>query len=94
MLIVGSFGWKGIIEVSGITLNSVMEVVESILWSVSKWVSTRREFNGVSMKDLYRSWSSFFKGGWRVKSRVRVAWMNPSAGVLKLNFDGSFVRSL
>ena len=28
------------------------------------------------------------------KSRVRVAWVNPPAGVLKLNFNGSFVRSL
>jgi hypothetical protein len=72
--------------------NSVMEGVESILWSVSEWASMRKEFNGLSVKDLYRSWSSFFKGGWRVKSRV--AWMNPPVGVLKLNFDGSFVRSL
>ena len=46
------------------------------------------------MKDLNRSWSSFFKGGWSVKSKVRVAWMNLPTGVLNLNFDGSFVRSL
>ena len=51
--------------------NSVMDVVESIIWSVSEWASTRKEFNGVSMKDLIRSWSSFFKGGWSVKSRVK-----------------------
>ena len=72
----------------------MVEVVESIIWSVSKWASTRKEFNGVSVKDLYRSWSSFFKGGWRVKSRVTVAWINPPTGVLKFNFDGSFVHSL
>ena len=71
-----------------------MEVVESIIWLVSEWASTHKEFNGVSVRDLYRSWSSFCKGGWRVESKVRVACMNPPTGVLKLDFDGSFVRSL
>ena len=54
----------------------------------------RKEFHGVSVEDLNRSWSSFFNSGWSVKSRVRVAWMNHPTGVMKLNFDGSFVRSL
>ena len=43
---------------------------------------------GVSLKDLNRSWSSFFKGGWSVKSTVRVVRMNPPVSVLKLDFDG------
>lgn len=59
-----------------------------------RWASMRKVFRGVSVEDLNRSWSSFFNSGWSVKSRVRVVWMNPPTGVLKLNFDGSFVRSL
>ena len=76
MLPVGSFGWKEI-RVFRIKCNFVMEVVESITWFIFEWASLRKEFHGVFVKDFNRSLSSFLKGGWSVKSRVRVIWGIP-----------------
>ena len=35
--------------------SSIEEVVDSIIWSISEWVSRRKEFVGVSLEDLNRS---------------------------------------
>ena len=53
----------------------------------------RREFLGVSLEDLNRSWSVFVQGGHHVKSVHRTLWTSPPDVVLKLNFDGSFLHS-
>eukprot|EP00268_Persea_americana_P003216 TRINITY_DN10969_c0_g1_i9.p1 TRINITY_DN10969_c0_g1~~TRINITY_DN10969_c0_g1_i9.p1 ORF type:complete len:116 (+),score=13.54 TRINITY_DN10969_c0_g1_i9:312-659(+) len=42
--------------------KSVEEVVESIVWSVSEWVSRKKEFHGVPLEDINRSWVVVVKG--------------------------------
>ena len=74
--------------------HSVEDVVDSIVWSVSEWVRKRKEFNSVDLFDLNRSWAAICKGGGRLKSKQKVSWMSPPMGILKLNFDESFVKSL
>ena len=74
--------------------SSMEEVVQSIVLSVSEWVSSRMEFLGVALEDLNRSWVVFFKGGRCAKSFQQILWERPPLGVLKLNFDGSFVQSI
>lgn len=44
--------------------NLVERIVESIVWLVSEWVSKRKEFDGISLEDINRSWAAVFKGGW------------------------------
>ena len=70
------------------------EVVQLIVWSVSEWVRTKQEFEGVDLSNLNISWVDVLRGGWKAKPVKRVLWSNPPWGVLKLNFDGSFVHSL
>lgn len=43
--------------------SSMEDVVQSIVLSVSEWVCSRKEFLGVALEDLNRSWVVFFKGG-------------------------------
>lgn len=58
-----------------------MKIAQSIVWTVSTWVSKRKEFVGVSLDALNRSWASFFKGRWCDKA----LWIKPPSGILKLN---------
>ena len=74
--------------------KSVEEVVESIVWIVSEWVCNRKEFIGISLEDLNRSWAAVMKGGWRSRIVQRPVWNHPPPGIFKLNFDGSFVQSV
>ena len=67
-----------------------MKIAQSIVWTVSMWVSKRKEFVGVSLDALNRSWASFFKGRWCDKA----LWIKPPSGILKLNFDGSYFHAL
>ena len=73
---------------------SMGEVVQSIVWSLSEWVRNRTEFQGIDLNDLHRSWVVILNGGWHVKPVSRVCWMTPPMGILKLNFDGSFIHSI
>lgn len=42
--------------------QSVAEIVESIVWFVSEWMRTEKEFNGVDLFDLNRSWATNVMG--------------------------------
>ena len=70
------------------------DVVASIIWSVLEWVFLIKEFKGVCLEDLSRSWAAHFQGGWVSKFLNSVSWECPPAGFLKLNFDGSFVQAI
>ena len=72
----------------------VMEITQSIIWTVSEWVSKRKESVGVSRDDLKRSWDPFLKGCKRDKVVRKVFCVSPPTGVLKLNFDGSYFHNL
>lgn len=69
-------------------------VVESIVLTVPKWVSKRKEFEGVSLEELNRSWAAILKGGWCAKVLRRVLWMCHPDGVFRFNFDGSYLQSI
>lgn len=69
------------------------EVVDSTVWSVSKWVSKREEFDGVPLEGRNRSWTALVKGGCCAKNMLQVYWVSPLVGILKLNFDGSFAQT-
>ena len=68
-------------------------MVESIVWSVSEWVAKRKEFLGVYLEDLSRSWPVFFQGGRQVTFVKKTPWTPPPNGVFKLNFDAIFLHS-
>ena len=70
----------------------VEEIIQSIVWNVSEWACNRKEFGGISLIDLNRSWASVFEGHGRPTVVTRVEWICPPPGILKLNFDGSFLR--
>lgn len=46
----------------------------------------------ISMHDLHLSSTTFFHEGRLVKSVKQASWLLPPSGVLKLNFDGSFIK--
>ena len=70
------------------------DVVASIIWSISEWVLSRKEFKGVCLEDLSRYWAAHFQGGWVSKSLNGVFWECPPTGFLKLNFDGIMFKLL
>lgn len=71
--------------------SSMKEVVQSIVLSVSEWVSSRKEFLGVALEDLNWSWVVFFKGGWCAKSFQQTY----GRGLLWVFSNyGSFVQSI
>ena len=47
---------------------------------------------GVPLEDLNRSWAVVVKGARHAKNKRQATWLSPSVGLLKLNFDGSFVQ--
>lgn len=51
------------------------------------------EFVGVSLEDSNRSWTAHLQGDWHYKSMHKINW-SPSAGFLKLNFDGSYFQHI
>lgn len=69
----------------------VEEVVDSIVWSVSGWVSKRKEFDGVPLEDLK---ATFVMRGWRAKIMPKASWVPSLVVILQLNFDESFVKYL
>lgn len=73
--------------------NCMDEVVHSIVWSLSEWVRSRKEFEGIDLHDLHRYWTAILNGGWCHKFVKRVIWMHPPLGIPKINFDGSFICS-
>lgn len=52
------------------------------------------DFDDVSIQDLTRSWDDCFqmKRSWPEKPITISSWMPPLQGVLKLNFEGSFLK--
>ena len=74
--------------------NPMEVVVESIVLTMSECVSKRKEFKGVSLEELNRSWAAILKGGWCAKVLHRVFWMCRPHGVFKFNFDGSCLQSI
>ena len=74
--------------------KSAEEVVESIVWTVWEWVCNCKHFIDVSLEDLNRSWAVVLKGSWRSRIVQRQVWNHPRTGIVKLNFDGSFVQSV
>lgn len=57
------------------------------------WASRDKAFNDVSMFDLNLSWEAYFCGGSGYKSVHPPLW-SPPIRVLKLNFDGSFLKDV
>ena len=70
------------------------DIVASIIWLVSEWVHLRKEFKGVSLEDLRRTWAARFQGGWVSKCLNGILWECPPTGFLKLNFDGSYLQAI
>ena len=75
-------------------VRSVEEVVDIIIEKISEWAMKRIEFDGILLDDLNRSWAAVLDGGWRATSARQSFWMPPPRGILKLNFDGSYQKSL
>lgn len=86
MLHFGRFGWRGITGFSTTKVNPWQRFIHSILWSVLEWASKRKQFEGVSLDDLFRSWPVFWKGGWFAKVGHRASWMTPPFGCTKAKF--------
>ena len=74
--------------------KSIEEITQSIVWKVSEWACIRKEFGGISAAGINRAWDAVLKGYWSRKAVHRVEWICPPLGTFKLNFDGSFVRSM
>eukprot|EP00268_Persea_americana_P011449 TRINITY_DN14837_c1_g6_i1.p1 TRINITY_DN14837_c1_g6~~TRINITY_DN14837_c1_g6_i1.p1 ORF type:complete len:126 (+),score=12.32 TRINITY_DN14837_c1_g6_i1:49-426(+) len=76
--------------------KSVDEIVQYIVWTVSKWESNAgaSDFVGIRMEVLHRSWASCFNGGRCSKMVSTISWHSPPKGVLKMNFDGRFVYQI
>lgn len=74
-------------------IRKVDKVADLIFWTVSEWACRLdKEFSGVSLYALALSWKACLNGG-RMKSPViHSSWLCPPAGLLKMNFDGSFNR--
>lgn len=53
---------------------------------MSEWVRNRKEFQGLDLNDLHKSWVAILNGGWRVKSMTRVCWMTTPMGCPKAQF--------
>lgn len=65
-----------------------------IVWMVSNWANKAKDFLDVSIFYSNLSWKAFFEGGRKVKPMKTPSWISPPAGLLKLNFDGSFLKEL
>ncbi|XXG60072.1 hypothetical protein AAC387_Pa04g2057 [Persea americana] len=65
-----------------------------VVLNVSEWACIRKEFEGISVVDISRFWDAVLKGYWRRKAVHRVEWTCLPFGTFKLNFDGSFGRSM
>lgn len=61
------------------------EVADSIIWSVSNWVSRDKKFEEVYVREFNRSWQVFFQKSWFENSVRSSSWKSPPQGVLKLN---------
>lgn len=40
------------------------------------------------------AWAAILMRGWNAKFLKQVLWMSPPMGILKLNFDGNFIKSI
>lgn len=89
----GKFGWNEIVIFHNKCLVAE-EVANSIVWTVSNWVTRDKDFEGVSHPDHILSWDACFKMPRIVKPISRVSWIPPPDGVLKLNFGGSFLKEM
>ena len=56
--------------------NAAEEIVESIVWIASEWVCKRKEFVGISLEDLNRSWASVLKEAWHTKPVHKMKWIH------------------
>ena len=74
-------------------VSKSVEITQSIAWNVSEWACIRKEFGGISVADINRSWDAVLKGHWHRKVVHRVEWICPPFGAFKLNFNDSFVKS-
>ena len=86
--------WKLWMERNDRLFRHKSSSVDGVVRSASEWVRTKKEFKGVDLSDLNISWVDVLRGGWNAKLVSRVLWSNPPWGVLKLNFDESFVHSI
>lgn len=66
-------------------------VVDIILSQVSIWASNCKEFERYSSADNLRFREALFKGGCKWSNHISL-WATPPQGVLKLNFDGDYIR--
>lgn len=74
------------------TSTRVDNIVDSIVWTVSGWASKEKDFIDMSMFDLNTSWEAYFQRGTKGKSVQISSCKCPLNGVLKINFDGSFIE--
>lgn len=54
----------------------------------------REEFVDVALQDINKSEASISQGCLTEKFVIKVSWVLPPAGILKLNFDGSFLKEM
>lgn len=66
-------------------------MVDIVFHQVLQCEARRSEFDGYSSAKIFRSWNTLFEDG-RRKVRHNVSWIPPPQGILKLNFDSSYVR--
>lgn len=65
-------------------------------FQVSTWAAKCKKFKGYSSADILRGWLALFADGRQKLSHVSL-WVplpRPLQGLLKLNFDGSYIREL
>lgn len=97
--------WKFWFERNNRAFINKSKSMEKIVWPVSEWVYTRKEFEHAGLEDLNRSWVANFKreegkrgrgrvAGWCTKFLHRLSWERTPMGILKLKLDGSFVQSI
>ena len=62
----------------------VEEVAEFIVWTVSEWVCNSKDFIGISLEDLNRSWTTILKGGWCSRIVHRTVWNHSPPSIFKV----------
>lgn len=80
---------RGIVEF--FVIKALQWMPDLIIWSVSNWASRNKEFEEVYHHDLTRSWDACFQNRRPEKPTIISSWISPPEGVLKLNFDGSYL---
>lgn len=94
MLVCGRFGWKGIIEFLHVKVNQLTRLFNILSGLFQSGQAVCLNLLGFLCKIFIDHRQLCFNGGRRFKAVHRVSWHSPPKGVLKLNFDGSYVHQI